>query len=149
MVKQNIQFDGSPVENWLYPCLCAVTRKAGRIITKKYDEYLKPCGLKITQLSMLARISGNPGIAISELGKLLAMDQTTVSRNLQVLEKEGYIRLYPEPEDQRIKRIQLTETGLSKMREARPLWDKAQLEMEQVLGRGTIEELLRTFKKIV
>jgi MarR family transcriptional regulator, organic hydroperoxide resistance regulator len=130
------------------PCLCAVTRKAGRILTKKYDEYLKPSGLKATQLSMLARISRNPGITVSELAKLSAMDQTTVSRNLQVLEKSGYVRLEPEPADQRIKRIHITEAGMLKMKEATPLWEKAQMEMERVLGRETIEELLRTFRKI-
>ena len=97
---------------------------------------------------MLARISGNPAITVSELAKLLAMDQTTVSRNLQVLEKSGYIRIESEPADQRIKRIQLTETGMLKMSEAKPLWDKAQMEMERVLGRESIETLLRIFKKV-
>jgi len=131
-----------------YPCLCAVIRKSGRILTRRYDEYLKPSGLKITQFSMLVNISRNPAITVSELAKLLVMDQTTTSRNLQVLEKSGYIRLEPGAADQRIKRIQITEKGMSKMNEAKPLWEKAQMDMERVLGKASIEGLLSSFKKM-
>lgn len=140
--------DRRPVESPRYPCLCAVTRKAGRILTRQYDEYLKPSGLKTTQFSMLANIARNPAIAVSELAKLLAMDQTTVSRNLRVLEKSGYISMEPEVSDQRIRRIQISERGVSKMIEARPLWEKAQMEMARVLGRESIETLLSIFKKV-
>ncbi len=131
-----------------YPCLCAAARKTGRVLTQKYDRYLKPSGLKVTQFSMLANISRNPGISVSELAKLLLMDQTTVTRNLRVLEKSRYIQFLPEETDQRIKRIQVTEIGKSKMDVARPLWDKAQAEMEQLLGIDCIDELLAGFKKI-
>jgi len=97
---------------------------------------------------MLANIARNPAITVSELARLLAMDQTTVSRNLRVLEKSGYIRMEPEVADQRIRRIQIAERGMSKMMEARPLWEKAQMEMERVLGRENIETLLGIFKKV-
>lgn len=97
---------------------------------------------------MLANIDRNPGISVSELGKLLVMDQTTVTKNLRVLEKSGYIHLEPEVTDHRIKRIQVADIGRSKMDEARPLWEKAQLEMEQILGGKSIERLLGSFKKL-
>jgi len=148
MPTEKTKTENPPVETWRYPCLCAVVRKTGRILTRKYDQYLKPSGLKVTQLSMLARIAKNSAITVSELAKLLVMDQTTVSRNLQVLEKSGYIYLEPDPADQRTRRIQITEKGISKMNEATPLWEKAQQEMERVLGRVSIEELLSTFKRI-
>lgn len=148
MATDNTKPESRPVETSRYPCLCAVTRRAGRILTRQYDEYLKPSGLKTTQFSMLANIARNPAITVSELARLLAMDQTTVSRNLRVLEKSGYIRMEPEVADQRIRRIQIAERGMSKMMEARPLWEKAQTEMERVLGRENIETLLGIFKKV-
>ena len=131
-----------------YSCLCAVTRKAGRILTRKYDGYLKPCGLKITQFSMLANINRNPGITVSALAGLLFMDQTTVTRNIRVLEKLGFVCIEPEPTDQRIKRIQVTGVGKSKIEEARPFWDKAQQEIEKILGEKSIENLLNSFGKL-
>ena len=136
------------VETPQYPCMCAVIRKTGRLLTKKYDQYLKPSGLKITQFSMLANIARNPGIAVSKLAELIVMDQTTVTRNLRVLEKAGYIHIETDATDQRIKRIQITDFGMSRMDEARPFWEKAQLEMERIIGRESIEGLLSSFKVI-
>ncbi len=148
MATDDTKPENPPVETSRYPCLCAVTRKAGRILTRHYDNYLKPSGLKTTQFSMLVNIVRNPATTVSELAKLLAMDQTTVTRNLRVLVKSGYIHVEPEVADQRIKRIQIADMGMSKMNEAGPLWEKAQLNMERVLGRASIEGLLSTFKKM-
>ncbi|HYA42038.1 MAG TPA: MarR family winged helix-turn-helix transcriptional regulator [Syntrophobacteraceae bacterium] len=131
-----------------YPCLCALIRKAGRIVTRNYDNWLKPSGLKVTQLGMLAKIAGNPSITVSELAESLVMDQTTVSRNLRVLEKSGYIHLEAEMADHRIRRIQISDFGVSRMNEAIPLWEKAQLDMERVLGREGVELMMKTFKKL-
>lgn len=148
MANDNSSVNNHSVESPAYPCLCAVIRRAGRILTTRYDKYLETSGLKITQFSMLANIARNLPITVSGLAKLLVMDQTTVSRNLKVLEKSGYIHLEPAETDQRIRTIQITEMGMSKMNEARLLWKKAQLDMEQTLGHASIESLLGTFKKI-
>jgi DNA-binding MarR family transcriptional regulator len=148
MAVNTTKTENHPIETSRYPCLCAMIRKAGRTLTRQYDHYLKPSGLKITQFSMLANIDRNPGITVSELAKLLLMDQTTVTRNLRVLEKSGYIHMEPEVTDHRTKRIQVADIGMSKMDEARPLWEKAQLEMERILGRESIEGLLGSFRKI-
>ena len=131
-----------------YPCLCAGFRKVGRVLTRKYDQYLKPSGLKITQYSMLANIARNPGITVSMLAELLLMDQTTVSRNLQVLEKTGYVNMEAGATDNRFRKIQISGKGVSKMKEAKPLWEKAQLDVEGILGRGGITEILSAFNKI-
>lgn len=130
------------------PCLCAVVRKTGRVLTRKYDRHLRPSGLKVTQYSMLANIIRNPGIAVSELARVLFMDQTTVTRNLRVLEKSGYVHLEAEETDYRVKRILVSDVGMTKMNEARPLWEKAQKEMSRVLGRKRIDMLLGSLEKI-
>jgi len=128
--------------------LCALIRKAGRITTRNYDKILKPSGLKVTQYGMLANITRNPAITVSELAKLLFMEQTTVSRNIRVLEKLCYIQIDSEITDHRIKRIQISDLGVSKMNEAIPLWEQAQLEMERVLGRENIEVMMKSVKKL-
>jgi DNA-binding MarR family transcriptional regulator len=97
---------------------------------------------------MLANIIRNPGIAVSELARVLFMDQTTVTRNLRVLEKSGYVHLEAEETDYRVKRILVSDVGMTKMNEARPLWEKAQKEMSRVLGRKRIDMLLESLGKI-
>jgi DNA-binding MarR family transcriptional regulator len=149
MTSHDVNTEVHPVESSRSPCLCAMVRKAGRVLTRRYDNYLKPSGLKVTQYSMMANIARNPGITVSALAELLHMDQTTVSRNLQVLEKSGYMHLEPEVADHRIKRIRLGDLGVSKMDEARPLWEKAQMEMERILGKEALEGLLSSLEKAV
>lgn len=79
----------------------------------------------------------------------MSMDQTTVSRNLRVLEKSGYISLEVEMNDHRIRRIQISDMGESKMNEARPLWERGQLEMQRVLGRENIDVMIKSVKKLL
>jgi DNA-binding MarR family transcriptional regulator len=138
----------SPPQTSEYPCLCAVMRKAGRILTRRYDQSLRPSGLKLTQYSMLANIERNPDVSVSELAGLLVMDQTTVTRNLRVLQKLGYIHLEPDMNDHRIKRIRISEAGTSKMDEARPLWKEAQSQTEGILGRANIEGILDSLRNL-
>lgn len=148
MKINNVKPKKQSVETQHYPCMCAVIRKTGRLLTKRYDYYLKPSGLKITQFSMLANIERNAGITVSKLAELLVMDQTTVTRNLRVLEKAGYIQIETDPVDHRIKRTQITDFGMSRMDEARPFWEKAQLEIEGIIGGEHIKDLLSIFKEI-
>lgn len=140
--------EGIDLHTSQFPCLCAGFRKAGRVLTRKYDHYLKPSGLKITQFSMLANIARNPDVSVSELAELLLMDQTTVTRNLQVLEKSDYVKIEAEAADYRVRKIRISDRGESKMKEARPLWEKAQQEMEAILGSDSIRGLLSTFNSI-
>lgn len=87
-------------------------------------------------------------MSVTELAHLLSMDQTTVTRNLRGLEKYGYIRLRSESSDHRIKKIQLTAQGATKVAAARPLWENAQREMEQVLDGKMVENLMADLKTI-
>ncbi|MCB2185599.1 MAG: MarR family winged helix-turn-helix transcriptional regulator [Deltaproteobacteria bacterium] len=130
------------------PCLCAAVRKAGRRLTRHYDRRLEPSGLKITQFSMLANINRNPGLTVSDLAGLLVMDQTTVTRNLGVLVREGYVRLEPAETDRRVKRVYISGPGAAKLAQARPWWDQAQREVEETLGRQGAEGLLAILGKL-
>jgi DNA-binding MarR family transcriptional regulator len=97
---------------------------------------------------MLAKIARRPSITVSELAESLAMDQTTVSRNLRVLERSGYISLDDEMTDHRVRRIRISDSGISKMNEAIPFWEKAQLDMERLLGRENIDVMMDIVKKL-
>ena len=131
------------------PCICAALRKASRAVTKKYDEYLKPSGLRITQYSMLANIQRNQGITITELGNIMVMDQTTVTRNLQLLGNLGYISIAVTSEDQRVKSIRISKQGQQKFKAAEPLWNEAQQEMQREVGQLGFDVLLKSLNTIV
>jgi DNA-binding MarR family transcriptional regulator len=129
-------------------CVCAALRRATRLITRKYDRYLLPTGLRVTQYSLLANIIRNPDITVSNLSNLLAMEQTTTTRNLQVLKKAGLIRLAQERADQRTKTIRISAHGRKTFERARPFWAKAQREVEQLIGASGVNQLLKSLGSI-
>lgn len=140
------------MENMNYqtkPCLCAALRKATRVITKRYEASLKPSGLKVTQYSMLINISRLMGITISELAKVMVMDQSTVTRNIQLLEKKGYVYFKEEGTDLRVKLIHISESGKQVLDQAKPLWKKAQRETENQLGTLGFDVMVRALNSVV
>lgn len=149
MNTENTESQNQIEEKPQYPCLCALIRKVGRSLTRKYGDSLKPSGLKVTQYSLLANIIRNPNVTVSDLAGLLVMDQSTLTRNLQVLVKMGYVYLEPDMTDNRIKKVHISNAGISKMDEARPLWEKAQLEMERNLGAENIEGIIANLAGMV
>ena len=130
------------------PCLCALLRKAGRVVTKEFDGYLKGSGLRITQYSMLMNIRFNPGITVSQLSELLRMDQTTVTRNVKILEKLETIAIDQDHLDHRIKRISVTDHGKSVLRRTRSSWEKAQHNMTQTLGIEQTKALVDALQRL-
>lgn len=132
----------------IHNCAVGNIRKATRIITLFYDKILQPIGLRSTQCLLLMDIYSNEDICVSNLGKILLMDQSTVTRNIQLLRKNGYIDIKKEEQDSRKKCISITDKGLTKIEEATPILNKAQSKIENGIGKRRIEELLKTLKDI-
>lgn len=129
-------------------CACGNLRKTTRTITQFYDKMLQSTGLRSTQCSLLLDIFLNENISVSDLGNLLLMDQSTVTRNIELLRKSGYIDIKKVEKDSRKKSISITDIGLKKLEEATPLWEEAQRKIENGIGEKRFEELLKILKEI-
>src|SRR5574337_1057793 len=66
-------------------CGCATLRRAARAVTAVYDEKLKPCGLRVTQFTLLEALERAGEIAQGQLGEILGIDSTTLTRSLALL----------------------------------------------------------------
>ena len=83
------------------------TLEKTRVVTQLYDKLLQPTGLKVTQYSMLAHIDLQQAVSISRLGEILQLDQTTVTRNINLLKQHGYVELRRDTNDARTKKLHL------------------------------------------
>jgi len=117
-----------------FGCTCLRLRKAARRITQIYDGYVEPFGLTITQFGLLAHLRVLDGISVGALAEKLVMDPTTLTRNLRPLERKGFVRLEPDPDDRRSRSLHLTDEGREALRAARPAWARAQRHVEEMLG---------------
>jgi DNA-binding MarR family transcriptional regulator len=116
-------------------CVCASLRRATRAITKLYDDRLKPCGLKVTQFSLLSSLMALGSATLGELAQEMVVDRTTLTRNLEVLEARGLV-VTEEGEDRRERRLRLTREGMAAVAAAYPLWQGAQSRAIERAGRA-------------
>lgn len=130
------------------PCFCASLRQATRVITQIYDGALRPAGLTSTQFNLLEAVELVPGTRTGEIARALAMDSTTVTRSLRLIEEAGLIRPTG-VEDQRERRWSLTGKGKTKLAQARPLWQSAQDRVEKALGSADAARLQALGFKLV
>ncbi len=115
------------------PCACANLRRATRAVTQLYDEELRQIGLRTTQFTLLRNIARKGSIRQGELGDLLALDSTTLSRTLKPLASKGWIRAVPGT-DRRERHWELTPAGRRQLERAAPLWERAQARLRARLG---------------
>ena len=98
-----------------------------------YDDALRPAGIKTTQFTLLAVVTRNDGATLTELAELLAVDRTTLSRNLGPLERGGLIEVSAEGY-RRARSAKITDKGVAAMEKALPLWRSAQKSLKNLLG---------------
>jgi DNA-binding MarR family transcriptional regulator len=129
------------------PCMCANIRRAARAITQRYDEAQRPLGLTITQFTVLQALSDAGDITQGRLGEILAMDSTTLTRTLGIMNREGWIsKVYGT--DRRERRLRLTAVGKSEFNRADPHWRKSQETLRVQLGKRQWDELSKLMNAI-
>lgn len=123
--------DDIPAKEIARSCAANHTRRAARTITRAYDQALQPCGLKVTQFTILVALMRMSFDSITEMADQLALERSSLSRNLTRLEKRDLVRMR---KDGRSHTIEITDAGRAKLEEAYPLWLKAQEKVENAMG---------------
>lgn len=134
-------------------CMCTNLRKVSRLITRIYDTRLKPSGININQLALLLTIDGlrqtlGTSPSLGEIGDSMAMDTSTLSRNLRVLENQNLIQLVPDPDVRTKKSAVITKVGNQALQKAFPIWMEVQEEIQQNLGEGDFTQLISLLRKL-
>lgn len=114
-------------------CLAVRVRLIGRAVTSLYDSALAGHGLTIAQANLLAAVGKLGSCAPSQLGEVLLLERSTVSRNLNLLLKRGWIEAVSS-DAKGIREVALTSVGLAKLESVMPEWREAQRQAAQLLG---------------
>lgn len=113
-------------------CACANLRRTARVVTQLYETELQGTGLRVTQLTLLHALEQMGAASQGALGRLLALDATTLSRSLPPLERAGWIRAAA-GQDRREVRWSLTPAGRRRLASALPAWERAQERLRTAL----------------
>jgi DNA-binding MarR family transcriptional regulator len=129
------------------PCMCASLRRASRALTQLYEDALRPAGLRATQFTVLQALSLTGEVTQGELGQILAMDSTTLTRTLTIMGRRGWIAKR-RGEDRREWRIRLSKPGEAHFKHALPHWERAQTQVRNQLGDKLSDNLMKLTQKI-
>jgi len=129
-------------------CACYHLRRTARAITRLYDSFLRPCGLRVTQYSVLIVTGLRGPVGITKLAEMTLTERTTLTRNLRLLEKKELIRITP-GKDRRDRLVSITEKGRQLLLEATELWKTAQAHIESGLGEDRMNRLYADLSEIV
>jgi DNA-binding MarR family transcriptional regulator len=131
----------------LLPCMCASFRRTARALTQRYETALRPLGLRATQLTILQVLSLAAEVSQRQLGDMLAMDSTSLTRTLAIMVCEGWIA-ERRGKDRRERRLGLSTAGEAKLKRALPVWEKVQSRLRRQLGDQKWNDLLQLTRQI-
>jgi DNA-binding MarR family transcriptional regulator len=129
-------------------CTCGNLRTTARVTTQLYDEFLQPSGLLITQFKLLGALAAHGSLALSPLADLLALDPTTLTRNLKPLERDRLVEISVGA-DRRTRMVRLTEQGQETLEKALPLWEEAQAWVISQIGQERWHGMLGDWAALV
>ena len=137
-------------ENTSAACISTRVRQLSRIITRVYDDAMRPLGITASQFTLLTQLAQQDGITAVEIGHSLDIEKSTLSRNLKRLLQDGFITMDP-PAGRRGRGLHLTPKGASVIQHGFPVWREAQTRTIRVLGpesRSILDGLLGQAEKL-
>jgi len=140
--------DKATPNKYISPCLCFNLRRAARTATSVYDAYFRPLGLKGTQYSLMAAVKRLNQPCVGQLSRELSLEQSTATRNIELLIKKNFLKAQADPADSRRKVLALTPKGDKKLNEALPVWEEAQKGMIESLGENECRRLMQMLNRL-
>ena len=128
-------------------CLVLNTRMAARAITRLGDQRLKQFGVTAAQFNILGSIVMRPNRSISEMAHDLAMERTTLSRNLALLERKGLIGSAVTSEG-KAHVYELTRSGREIFEKAVPVWRQSLNELREALREPDYQTTITALRNI-
>jgi DNA-binding MarR family transcriptional regulator len=122
------------------PCACANLRRAARAVTRLYNRELLSDGIEITQFTLMMTLNEVGEISQGELGEILALDSTSLTRMLKLLKDHGWVQA-KEGDDRRFRLFRLSKAGREKFRQCVPHWKHAEEQLRAALGEKTMRGL--------
>jgi DNA-binding MarR family transcriptional regulator len=74
-----------------FDCLAYASRRSARAVTNFFNERMAPLDLNVSQFGLLAAVAKMPGSTLSAIGEAMLIEDSTMARNLSVLERRGLI----------------------------------------------------------
>ena len=109
------------------------------------------CGstvIRFSQMNILTVIAMQGEVQPAEVGRMLALEKSTLSRNLKIMENNGWITSAPMEAGNGVL-LKLSAEGTKLFRKASTAWSQAQDQLTNVLGDQATRAIRNTVDTIV
>ncbi len=114
-------------------CFAERVRYLNRSLTSIYDDAFRPLGITASQVILLVTLIERGTLSAGQLGRLLNVEKSTLSRNLERMRKAGWIEITA-PTSGRTHAIEASRKGKKLLLEVFPRWREAQNATALLLG---------------
>jgi DNA-binding MarR family transcriptional regulator len=128
-------------------CIAVRMRMLNRVVTKLYDEALRPLGLKVSQMNILVAAAKMGTARPADVCQRLHLDVSTLSRNVERMKARGWLEVIPDS-DGRAQPFRLTNQGRKLLEKAAPAWNQAQGQAAALLGDGMVASLEQAVNRL-
>jgi len=109
---------------------------------------LRGRGLTYAQYTALAALDAHNGMSQAELAQALDTDSTTAMVLRTSLEKKGYVDRVDDPDDGRVKRIVITDSGKSALHSASPETRSFYSKASGILSEADLKRMLPALQRV-
>lgn len=128
-------------------CLTFNLTRAARALTRGFEEAARATGLTSSQFATLALLDGMGELSVGTVAEHLGSDRTTMTRNLDILTRNGLIAPVEGP-DRRTRVVTLTPEGRERLGQAMPIWAEWQRRQVERLGEPSARKLLDVLQSL-
>jgi DNA-binding MarR family transcriptional regulator len=127
--------------------MCGNFRRTARTLTQLYENVLRPLGLRATQFTILQVLSRAGEVSQRQLGEMLAMDSTSLTRTLAIMRRQGWIAERA-GKDRRERLQRLSSAGKRQLERVSPAWEKVQSRLRHQLGEQAWNQLFKLTQEV-
>ena len=129
-------------------CAVANARLAARWLTQFLTDRMKASDLSVAQFGLMAQIAAASDDSLGALARAAGLDPSTLSRNLQVLEREGLVETAADASDSRRRAVWLTEEGARRLESALAEWRKAHAELAALIDVEAVRRIAKATERL-
>ena len=122
-------------------------------IMHRYNQNVQaeiaPLGLSVPKMRALAALAAKETLTVNELAVFAVAEQSTMSRTVDQMERDGLIRRDVHPEDSRARVVTLTEAGQKAYAAVWPIMRKAEAALLDGLEPGETEVLREILNRVL
>jgi DNA-binding MarR family transcriptional regulator len=130
-------------------CAGINVRLAARRISWFLEERMRETGLNIAQFGLMTHVAAAHDDTIGALAQRCGLDQSTLSRNLRLLEREGLVEIVTAEKDLRRRAVWLTEKGAFSLEAAMPIWRAAHAALAAFIRPEQVRALAAKTRNLV